>query len=120
MRRLGIAAALLAMVVGVLAQELETDGRTEAQVKQEHREWMQQVMQAISAIKPGMTRNDLTPLFTEDGGLDSRQQGRYVYAQCEYIKVDIVFSPVDGGANPSSEDKIVNVSRPYLDYPAYD
>jgi len=104
----------------VFAQELEIDGRTEAQVKQEHRVWMQQVMEAISAIKPGMTRNDLTPLFTEDGSLDSRQHGRYVYAQCEYLKVDVTFSPVDGGANPNSEDKIVKVSRPYLEYSFYD
>ena len=126
MRNLAYLALLAACSVAVLlvvkipAQEIDPKVQTEAQLEEEHREWMQQVMTSISAIKPGMTRNDLAPLFAEDGGLQTRQHGRYVYAQCQYIKVDVIFSPVDGGANPGSDDKIVKVSRPYLEDPFYD
>ena len=111
-------AALL--VVKIPAQEIDPKVQTEAQVEEEHREWMQQVMKSISAIKPGMTRNDLAPLFAGDGGLQTRQHGRYVYAQCEYIKVDVIFLPVDDGMNSNPEDKIVKVSRPYLEDPFCD
>jgi len=126
MRNLAFLAVLAACPVAVLligntrAQEVSVEAQTEAQVQQEHREWVQQVMKAISAIKPGMTRNDLTPLFTEDGGLQTRQDGRYVYAQCDYIKVDVTFSPVDDGMSLNPDDKIVKVSPPYLEGRAYD
>jgi len=121
MRRLGLAAALLgAMVVSVLAQEVEIDGRPEVKVDRVHTKWIEHVMREISTIRPGMTRRDLAPLLAEDGGMQFRKQGRYVYAHCPYIKVDLEFSVVDEDTNFSPDDKIVKVSRPYLEYPVSD
>lgn len=125
MRNLAFIAMLVAFsavrftAVGVSAQRVDVTG-TEAMVDQEHQKWIEYVLKSLSAIKPGMMRKDLTPLLVEDGGLQTRQYGRYRYAQCESIKVDVTFLPVDRNAKDNLEDKIVKVSRPYLESPYYD
>jgi len=76
-------------------------------------------MEAVDAIKPGMTRGDLLTVFTEEGGISTRVHRTYVYRSCPYIKVDVDFAPV---TNPNdwltemSDDKILKISRPYLQY----
>ncbi len=109
-----------ATVIGVLAQEVEIDARPDLQIDREHTQWVQQVMRSLSIIKPGLKRKDLLQIVTEDGGLSTRSQGRYVYKHCPYIKVDVQFSSVNEGTDQSPDDKIVKVSRPYLEYPISD
>jgi hypothetical protein len=117
MRKLTWAALLLMFTVAcVLAQEVAIDAGPELRVDQEHTQWIQHVMRSISTIKPGMTRKDLGRVLAEDGGLSFRSQGRYLYRHCPFIKVDVQFSPVDEEINQSPDDKIVKVSRPYLEY----
>jgi hypothetical protein len=76
-------------------------------------------LSAVEAIKPGMTRADLLTVFTEEGGLSTRTQRTYVYRLCPYVKVDVEFTPI---TNPHdhltelSNDKILKISRPYLEY----
>jgi hypothetical protein len=125
MRRLIWAALLLTLtVLGVLAQEIAVDARPQPQIDQEHTHWMQHVMRSLSTIKPGMTRKDLSRILDTDGGLSFRAQGRFVYRRCPYIKVDVEFSPVDEDANSyphwNPDDKIIKISRPYLEYPSSD
>ncbi len=120
MRKLTWAAFLLAIAMaGTLAQEVETDAQKE-QIDSEHAQWIQHVLRSVSTIKPGMTRNRLSRLLDEDGGLQSRTHGRYVYRRCAYIKIDVEFSAVDEETNASPDDKIVTVSKPYLEYPTFD
>jgi hypothetical protein len=81
---------------------------------------MPEVGRSISTIKPGMTRRDLFTVFTEEGGISTRRQKSYVYKRCPYIKVEVEFSPADTDANPDAttenpEDRIVKISRPYLE-----
>lgn len=112
---------LVPSVEGVLEQETIADASSRSPIDQDHTNWIDHVMRSISTIKPGMTRRELSRVFTEEGGLSTRTQKRYVYKQCPYIKVHVEFSPANPGANPdaateSPQDKIVKISRPYLEY----
>src|SRR6266550_2871023 len=84
----------------------------------EHTDYGRQpnVIAWIATIKPGMTRSDLLRVFTTEGGLSTRTHRTYVLKQCPTIKVDVEFS-ISGN---EAEDKITQISRPYLDYGHYD
>jgi hypothetical protein len=121
MRRMIWAMAVVFVAASsVLAQEAELNVRSGPQLDEEHARWIQQVMHSIETIKPGMGRGEILLVFTEDGGLSTRSQQRYTYKHCPYIKVDVEFSPIDHGTKESPDDKIVKVSRPYLQYPIFD
>src|SRR5436309_11367466 len=81
-----------------------------------HTQWVGNVLAWIATIKPGMTRSDLLRVFTTEGGLSTRTHRTYVLKQCPTIKVDVEFS-ISGN---EAEDKITQISRPYLDYGHYD
>ena len=66
----------------------------------------------IDTIKPGMTRGDLLNVFATEGGLSTRTNRTYVLKQCRIIEVDVEFS-ISGS---EAEDKIRQISKPYLDY----
>jgi len=78
---------------------------------QQRKLWLADVLKQIDSIHPGMTRRDLQSTFATEGGISTRQQRIYVYKDCPYIKVDVVFSET-GAAE--TEDRIVSISRPYL------
>jgi hypothetical protein len=66
-----------------------------------------------------MTRKELSSMFIEQGGgLWSRSQRVYVFRRSPYIKIDVKFAPVAKGGPEDElpEDRIVEVSRPYLQY----
>lgn len=81
-----------------------------------HSQWVGNVLAWIATIKPGMTRSDLLRVFTTEGGLSTRTHRTYVLKQCRTIKVDVEFS-ISGS---EGEDKITQISKPYLDYGIYD
>jgi len=88
----------------------------------EHTKWIDSVMRSILTIKPGATRKNLLTVFTE-GGMSTRTHRKYVYKQCPYIKVDVEFAPVGKQDRPfieMPEDRIIMISRPYLEYGIYD
>jgi hypothetical protein len=82
----------------------------------EHSQWVSSVLAWIATIKPGMTRSDLLRVFTTEGGLSTRTHRTYVLKQCRTVKVDVEFS-ISGN---EAEDKITQISKPYLDYGVYD
>ena len=67
-----------------------------------------------------MTGKSLSGSFEEDGGLQFRTQVRSVFKDCPDIKIDVEFSAEDESAYGNRDDKVVNLSRPYLEYPAAD
>lgn len=82
-----------------------------------------EVMETIDAIKPGMTRADLLTVFTVEGGISTRARRTYVYKLCPYIKVEVDFKAVTNPADrltEMSDDKILTLSRPYLQYRVMD
>jgi len=90
-----------------------------AVIDTEHSQWVSSVLAWIADIKPGMTRKDLLGVLTTEGGLSTRAHGTYVLKQCPYIKVDVEFLAVPNEQDRLTEkpdDKIVKISRPYLEY----
>jgi hypothetical protein len=86
------------------------------------RKIVQDALVESRAIKVGMTRRDLEKHWGLDGGTSIREESRYIYLKCEYIRVDLKFrlvAPVHGMAN-LADDAVTEVSRPYLDYPTMD
>jgi len=63
-----------------------------------------------------MSRADLLRVFGTEGGLSTRTHRTFVLKQCPMIKVDVDFAAGDNEA----EDKIIQISKPYLDYGHYD
>ena len=78
-------------------------------------EWVGHALADIESIKPGMARSDLDRFFQPDGGISTNAHGTYVYKTCPYFKIDVDFTlGFPGKQQPA--DKIVKISRPYLDY----
>jgi hypothetical protein len=82
-------------------------------------------LQRIETIKPGMTREDLLKVFMTEGGLSTGLQRTFVSRDCPYFKVDVQFKAVgrpgrDGNGRvtlqESSQDRILQISRPYLQF----
>jgi hypothetical protein len=81
-----------------------------------HTEWIQSVMEWMDTVKPGMTRADLLKVFAGEGGISTRTRRTFTLRECPYIKVDVEFSV----SKKEATDKIVGISRPYLEYPVLD
>lgn len=114
---------LLGTAIVSVAQGRMLAGQRSSEIDLEHTKWIDSVIRSILTIKPGATRKDLLGVFTEEGGLSTRTQRTYVYKRCPYIKVDVRFAPIgneDDGVAKMPEDKIVAISRPYLDYAVVD
>jgi hypothetical protein len=85
----------------------------------EHTQWVGSVLTWTDDIKPGMTRNDLLRVFTVEGGISTRTRRTYVLKRCPYIHVDVEFSPAanwQDHPNQLFDDKILRISKPYLDH----
>lgn len=105
-------------MVSIRAQDGEP--KIPQQTDVEHQQWIKKVLEELSKIKPGTRRGDLPPSLTPDGGLSFRKEGRYVYLQCPYIKIDIQFTLSDSGKDFSPNDTVLRSSKPYLEYPTSD
>ncbi len=84
----------------------------------QHTKWIKKSLQEMQTIKVGMTRAQLSKVFTTEGGLSTRTQRRYVYRQCPYIKVDVEFRAVGTSKQyyESSHDVITKISKPFLEW----
>ena len=110
---------LVVAASSLAAQKSSGDQSASPKPDKEHTEWIESVLRSVDAIQPGMTRKELSSMFVEQGGgLWSRSQRAYVFRQCPYIKIDVKFAlvPKGGPFDEQPEDKIVEVSRPYLQY----
>jgi hypothetical protein len=115
MRRVMCWALILVTASFVSAQQSEID--------EEHTKWIDSVLRTIDTIKPGMTRKDLSTVFVTEGGISTRLQRTYVYRQCPFIKVTVQFEATNGLGWDFPEmpnDKIVKISRPFLQYSVMD
>lgn len=80
-----------------------------------HVQWVANAMKEMQTIKVGMTRRDLLRVFTTEGGLSTPASRQYVYRKCPYFKVQVEFELSDGKTTESPDDKIINLSKPYLE-----
>jgi hypothetical protein len=87
----------------------------------DHIQWLAESLREMETIKPGMTRADLLRVFAEEAGLSTRIQRRYAYR--DFIKVDVKFEPArspEDKLTEHSEDKIRDISRPFLEWSIQD
>ena len=82
-------------------------------------EWLSASLKQIQNIKAGMTRAELLQMFQPEAGFRSSGGETFAYRGSPYIKVDVVFES-QSEQRPGPHDKIVNISKPYLDPPRYD
>ena len=120
MRRFVLILALALITVASVATVLLT---SESRGLDEHTEWVAKSLREIESIKVGMTRGDLLKVFREEGGISTRTWRRYAYRDCPYIKVDVEFEPVgelDDKLSQHPQDKIVKLSKPFLEWSIMD
>ncbi len=94
-----------------------------------HVAWVEAALKQMLTVKPGMTRETLLTVFATEGGLSTPLQRTFVSQDCPYFKVDVEFQPVgrpdrDSGERinmtESSNDRIVKISQPYLQFSIMD
>src|SRR6266478_3326498 len=92
---------------------------------QDHVAWVAQALKQMQTVKPGMTRSDLLKVFTTEGGLSTGLHRTFVSQDCPYFKVDVEFEAVGRPSRDAngrvtlvegSQDIIVKISRPYLQF----
>ena len=85
----------------------------------EHTVWIADTLRSIHTVKVGQTRADLLKAFTTEGGISTTSQRQYVYRQCPFIKVLVKFAAADREKELPT-DKIIEISRPYLEWSVMD
>jgi hypothetical protein len=92
--------------------------------QQAHIDWVGKVYERMLTIAPGMTRAQLLKIFEPDGGLSTSLQGRFVSRECLYFKVEVEFEAVGRSSRDANgrvtmieaeDDRIVKISRPYVE-----
>jgi hypothetical protein len=95
----------------------------------DHVSWVAETLKRIETIKPGMTREDLLKVFTTEGGLSTGLRRTFVSRDCPYFKIDVQFEAVGRPSRDSSgrvtleegsQDIIVQISKPYLQFSILD
>jgi hypothetical protein len=111
----GITALAVILVTSVAFSQRAIDSQSNCAV-------IEEALQETGNLKLGITRDKVEVSFVLDGGMQFGRTSRYLFRKCRSIKVDIEFADRGAGspADYSSADKIVKVSRPYLELPAYD
>jgi hypothetical protein len=75
------------------------------------------VLKLCQTIKPGMSRAELSKVFSTQAGLSAVTHGTYVYRDCPYVKVDVDFAP--SGSKQDVErptDVVTRISKPWLEW----
>jgi hypothetical protein len=128
--RLLLLAVLSGVAVGgaISLRPKEQASRVQAFDK-DHTAWVAESLKRMQTIKPGMTRTELLKVFTTEGGLSTGLQRTFVSQDCPYSKVDVEFEAVGRPSRDSdgrvtlvegSQDIIVKISRPYLQFSIMD
>src|SRR6267378_1635880 len=121
---------LLSMIV-IVDSAFVRPARSTSQERttQDHIAWVNHTLRRMETIKPGMTRFDLLKVFRTEGGLSTGLQRTFVSRDCPYFKVDVEFQAVgrpnrDGNGRVTlvegSQDIILKISRPYLQFSVLD
>jgi hypothetical protein len=83
---------------------------------------VQDALKASDGLKPGMSRKDVEAQFEPDGGIQTGGWGRYVFRRCRAIKIEARFTGADEGTGAAMlpTDRVLGLSRPYLEVPFAD
>jgi hypothetical protein len=111
--------AIVFVCLTTLTVFAQTLNAPEPAIDVEDTKWIDNVLRSVQTIKVGMTRAELLEVFTTEGGLSFISQRTYVYRQCPHVKVDVKFA-VTNREKELPTDKIVEISRPYLQWSIMD
>lgn len=83
------------------------------------------VLRDFEGIRLGMTRSEVMARLQIDGGIHSASEMRFVHPLCGYCKVTVKFASIrdsqdQNRAIMAETDRVVAVSRPYLERPFAD
>lgn len=118
-RMLFLKFVLCVFVLGVFS--CEQDSSTEDKVASVENHHLEVQLDEILTLRKGQTRADVSKLFEPQGGLalffDTHT---FWYKKNNLIKIDIKFDMIDKkNAIWNSEDKIIEISKPYLQKGVY-
>lgn len=89
--------------------------------------WVERCLNDFESIKVGTTREEIERKWTMDGGIQVLSQNRYVHRVCGCFKIDVEFDVKGNAADKrpmweiwSKKDKVIKVSKPYLERPVSD
>jgi hypothetical protein len=103
--------------------------RSQPTTREDHVAWVAEGLKRMQTIKPGMTRTELLVVFTTEGGLFTALRRTFVSRDCPYFKVDVEFEAVGRSSRDSDgrvtmiegvQDRIIKISRPYLQFSVMD
>jgi hypothetical protein len=119
MRKISFTILAISIVAGLTGF---AQSGAQSQDAKTHCEWIAKSLREMGTIKVGMTRADLLKVFSEEGGLSTRTQRQYAYRECPYIKVAVEFEPVETKEilPENGKDKIVKISRPFIEWSVID
>ena len=121
MRKISLTFLALSIVAGIT---VFAQSAAQSQGALTHSEWVAQSLREMETIKAGMTRADLLRVFREEGGLSTRTDRQYVYRDCPYLKVAVEFEAVEETETlklpEDPRDKIVKISRPFIEWSVVD
>ena len=95
----------------------------------DHTAWVDECLERMLTITPGMTRIQLLNIFTTEGGISTAEQRTFVSRDCPYFKVNVKFhrakhSGIDSTQSElldeSDDDVIASVSGPFLQFSIMD
>ena len=122
-------AAMAFLAFSLTSSSLCAAAESQSFSQAEHTAWVGRVLERMLTIEPGMTRSQLLEVFTTEGGIATGLQRKFVSRECPYMKVDVRFDAV-GRPNRNSDgrvtlvegpdDRIVTISRPYLEFQIID
>jgi hypothetical protein len=110
------------IVIGGSASSRPAQSANPEPCAQDHEAWLKQVSQKMETIKPGMTRWDLLKVlptegaarrtFRIGGGPPQVLRESFASQDCPYLRIDVELA----GRDDPSQDVIVKVSKPYLQF----
>jgi hypothetical protein len=121
----------IVLIVGVVIGTGLVGARSNRQASNppDHVAWVTDVLKRMQTIKVAMTRTELLSVFTTEGGLSTPLRRTFVSRDCPYFKVDVEFEAVGRPSRDSdgrvtmvegNQDRIVKISRPYLQFGVVD
>lgn len=115
--------------VAAMAPWMNDFGSAQSNSNAANNRWVQQVLDRMSRVKPGMMRTDLLKVFTTEGGLSTGLQRTYVSQDCPFFKIDVTFKAVGRPERDKQgrltlveddRDQIATISRPYIAFSVMD
>lgn len=82
-----------------------------------------EIIKETAEIKVGSARKELLKYYTTEGGISHPKQRTYASRRCPYIKVDVEFEleKVERkGLEEKNSDRIIKISKPYLQWAILD